>query len=83
MRFLNTLLILGAATRHVFGYGELGHRTVAYLAEKHLTSEAKALADKLLENDQGFDFSDAAVWADIIKRKDEYKHTGAWHYIGL
>ncbi|KAK1757306.1 S1/P1 nuclease [Echria macrotheca] len=53
----------------VVAWGGLGHRTVGYLAEKHLTDEAKSLFDTLLANDQGFDYSDAAVWADAIKQR--------------
>jgi len=61
-----SLLALVFATA-VSGYGDLGHRTVGYLAEKYLSSTAKTLFDKLLANPHGYDYSDAAVWADSQK----------------
>jgi len=83
MKTVNTILILGAAIQSVSGYGELGHRTVAYVAEKYLTPEAKLLTNELLANNNSWDISDAAIWADMVKRKPEYRHTGAWHFIGM
>lgn len=82
MRFVNSLPFL-AAIPLVHGWSELGHRTVAYLAQKYLTDEASKLVNSLLENDQGYDISDAALWADSIKRRPGYTHTAVWHYIGI
>lgn len=81
MRFAFALPLL-SATPFAHAWGELGHRTVAYLAEKYLTSEGSNLVSTLLANDRGWDISDAALWADSIKRRKGYTHTGAWHYIG-
>lgn len=64
----------------VYCWGSLGHRTVAYLAEKHLTEDASNFVNELLANDRGFDISDAAIWADEIKNRRPY--TKQWHYIG-
>lgn len=60
-------------------WGDVGHRTVAYLASKYLSPKATALCDDLLANDSGFDISDAACWADKIKRKMPW--TRPLHYI--
>lgn len=48
-------------------WGNVGHRTIGYLAEKHLSPKAAALCDDLLANNRGFDISDAACWADTQK----------------
>ncbi|KAG4440570.1 hypothetical protein IFR05_003937 [Cadophora sp. M221] len=56
-----------------------GHRTVGYLAKKYLTDSANKLFEKVLENPNGWDFSDAATWADVVKRKRPY--TATWHYV--
>jgi hypothetical protein len=77
------LLIVAAATAPlaVHAWGDVGHRTVGYLASKYLSDSAKDWANELLKNDQGFDISDAAVWADVVKHKRPY--TAEWHYIGM
>ncbi|KAL3496119.1 phospholipase C/P1 nuclease [Aspergillus germanicus] len=63
----------------VAGWGDVGHRTIAYLAERFLTDRGAQFANDLLTNNRGFDISDAAVWADTVKRKRPY--TRPWHYI--
>lgn len=67
-------------TQPAYCWGSLGHRTVAYLAEKYLTEDALTYVNTLLANDRGFDISDAALWADEIKQRRTY--TKQWHYIG-
>lgn len=69
------LLISGVA-----GWGDLGHRTVGYLGEKYFTEEGKRFVDSLLANEEGWDISDAATWADVIKYHRPYSRE--WHYIG-
>ncbi|CEL08656.1 hypothetical protein ASPCAL11803 [Aspergillus calidoustus] len=63
----------------VASWGDVGHRTVAYLAERFFTEQGAQLANDLLTNNQDFDISDASVWADTVKRKRPY--TRPWHYI--
>ncbi|KAK9321585.1 S1/P1 nuclease [Lipomyces orientalis] len=63
----------------ISGWGDVGHRTVAYLAAKYLTEEGSQLVKDLLSNDEGYDISDAATWADTVKQKRPY--TRPWHYI--
>ena len=75
-------------------WGCRGHETVAALAEKHLTPEAKqALLALLTANpidpqlkrfcgDRGLDpFVDAAAWADDERTKEPA--TAPWHYIDI
>jgi hypothetical protein len=64
----------------IAGWGDVGHRTVGYLAQKLLTDEAAQFTSNLLENENGYDISDAATWADVVKHKRPY--SAAWHYIG-
>jgi len=68
--FLSTLVHLGSC------WGTLGHRTVAYIAQKNLSPGAASFVDDLLG---GEDISDAALWADKIKRQQP--KTAPWHYI--
>lgn len=59
-------------------WGNLGHRTIAYLAEKHFTEKGNRYAAELLG---GEDISDAAIWADEFKNTDAGRYTGSWHFV--
>jgi hypothetical protein len=74
-------------------WGCKGHQTVALIAEKHLTPEARKFVDKLLaENpiDQQLKrycgnatrdlMVDASTWADDIRSE---RKNGPWHYIDI
>ena len=75
-----SLLLLLLSAQSVLSWGGLGHRTVGYLAQKHLTDDAKIMVAKLLKNDKGYDISDAATWADAVRYR--YPESRQWHYIG-
>ncbi|KAM7215673.1 S1/P1 nuclease [Rhypophila decipiens] len=79
MHSIITWGLLAAAPALVTAWGDVGHRTVGYLAEKYFTPKAAAIYTELLANDQGYDISDAATWADTIKPKMPW--TKPWHYI--
>lgn len=77
---LSSIWISLLAAQPVLCWGDLGHRTVAYLAQKYFTEEGSRFVDSLLANDQGWDISDAAIWPDgSVKRRRPY--TAPWHYI--
>src|SRR5438067_12708053 len=74
-------------------WGCKGHQTVALIAEKHVTKEARQLVDKLLgENpiepklmrgcgNTTPDFMvDASTWPDDVRNE---RHNGPWHYIDI
>jgi len=61
-------------------WGGVGHKTVATIAENHLTPAAKSSIKALL-GDQSI--ADIASWADEVRNTPEYKQTGPWHYINL
>jgi len=78
----------------VRAWGCKGHQTVAYLAEKHLTPEAKQMFEALLTenpvdpqlkrycgNAVTNVFADAATWADDERTKAP--KTGPWHFIDI
>jgi hypothetical protein len=64
----------------VYSWGSLGHRTVAYVAEKYLTPSAASFTANLLENE---DISEAALWADELKFSHcrGWQYTRPWHFI--
>ena len=67
--------------RPTLGWGDVGHRTVAYIAEHYLTEQGTEFLNDLLPQIPQFDVSDAAVWADKIKR--QRPKTRYWHYVGM
>lgn len=82
-----------AAVPQAQGWGCKGHQTVALIAEKHLTPEARQLVEKLLganhidpllkrwcgsaTNDL---LVDASTWPDDVRNE---RHNGPWHYIDI
>lgn len=81
MKFLWSLLVLFSALQLIAGWGDLGHRTVAYLAQKFLNDEGTHLLHNILRTDNNDDISDAAVWADQIGF--QRPSTRPWHFIGM
>ena len=81
MYYIWSLLLLSSTVPFTWGWGDLGHRTVAYLAEKYLNEEGNQLVEDIIAPDKDFDISDAAVWAD--RKKWKYPFTRPWHYIGM
>jgi hypothetical protein len=53
----------------------VGHKTVATIAENHLTPVAKS-AVKALLGDQCI--ADVGSWADEVRNQPEYNQTGPW-----
>ncbi|KAJ6127664.1 hypothetical protein N7523_003276, partial [Penicillium sp. IBT 18751x] len=79
MYSLWSLLLLSYTVQFTWGWGDLGHRTVAYLAEKYLSEQGTQLVEDLVTPNEHFDISDAAVWAD--RQKFHYPFTRSWHFI--
>jgi len=65
-------------------WGELGHRTIAYLAHHHLTPQTQTWLNQTLN---GEDISTAAVWPDEIKNKTKYgsryAYASPWHFYNV
>ena len=92
--FLSTALALLAwSAPPAKAWGCKGHQTVAWIAEKHLTAEARQLVEKLL-GENSIDpqlkrwcgnattdlLVDASTWPDDV-RSD--RKNGPWHYIDI
>src|SRR5208283_764413 len=87
------LLDMAVATPPAVAWGCKGHQTVALLAEKHLTPEAKKMIDALLSGnpidpklkrycgDSVRDaMADASTWPDDVRNE---RKNGPWHYIDI
>lgn len=71
--------VLLQATAPARGWGRIGHRASARVAESLLTPEARAAVRGLL--DEGESLADASTWADEIRSKRP--ETGPWHYVNV
>ncbi|KAH7310013.1 S1/P1 nuclease [Rhexocercosporidium sp. MPI-PUGE-AT-0058] len=79
MRFWEYILVSSSLVTEALCWGDVGHRTVGYLAKKYLTDSANELFEGILANPNGWDFSDAATWADTVRNRRPY--TSTWHYV--
>lgn len=76
MKKLITLVCLCSALMS-WGWGQKGHDVTAYVAEQHLTPEAKAAVNDLLD---GKSMVYWANWLDNASHTPEYAYTKTWHY---
>jgi hypothetical protein len=61
-------------------WGNLGHRTIGYLAKQYMTPQANEFFNSIIDPSDSFDISDAAVWADS-HRQGAWAYTYNWHFI--
>jgi hypothetical protein len=75
---LLTLVFASFAVAEAMAWGGFGHRSIAELAERNLTKEAKANIEKYTN---GTPLADYAVWMDLVRKNDpEAAHaTRGWH----
>jgi nuclease S1 len=87
------VIALFAAVPSGWAWGCKGHQTIALIAEKHLTPEAKQIVQKLL-SENPIDpklnrycggasrdaMADASTWADDVRGE---RKNGPWHYIDI
>lgn len=64
------------------GYGDLGHKSVAALAWKHLTPYGKQNVERILGLGQDA-FINASVWADHIKKDERFNYLKPMHYVNM
>jgi len=61
-------------------WGPTGHRTVAAIAEKHLTPSARQHVQDLIGENS---LADISNYADEVRDVPEFKYTGKWHFLNL
>src|SRR5436190_8596529 len=76
------LLLINAPS---WAWAELGHQLVGELAQRQLTSDAKARVDELLKNEPVPTLAGVAMWADQLRASDpeRFKATSRWHYVNM
>lgn len=61
-------------------WSNLGHQTIAIIAQDYLSEDAKAQLKKILN---GQAIEKAASWPDAVKQVDDWKHSKYYHYKNL
>ena len=76
--FLATVALAILVSLEASAWGGFGHRTIAELAERHLTPAAKANIERYTK---GTPLADYSVWMDQIRKDDPVlsKATDGWH----
>ena len=74
--FVLTLIVLTNYVTKAFAWGELGHRTVANLAQMYFDDATSSYVDDLLD---GLDISDASLFADAYRFRHPF--SAPWHFI--
>jgi len=59
-------------------WGTVGHRTIANIAQNHLTPKAKECIRNLIGDTT---IVEIASWADQVRPTPAYKYTAPWHYL--
>ncbi|WP_400190738.1 S1/P1 nuclease [Hymenobacter sp. B81] len=76
--FFRFLLALLLCPHLLWAWGAEGHRTVAQIAERHLSRKAQRQVKELLGTET---LADVSAWADDVRNTPEYKATGPWHFV--
>jgi hypothetical protein len=72
-------LVIAVFPSTLWAWGAVGHKTVAIIAQDHLTPRARAGIQELLN--PGQDLASVSTWADILSQTQ--KETSPWHYLNL
>jgi hypothetical protein len=80
MKRYGVYIILVAVAAVLISWGVVGHKTVATIAENHLTPRSQRVVKYLLGDTS---LSDISSWADKILREPAYKNTAPQHYLNL
>jgi nuclease S1 len=73
------MLTLAWGAARSFGFGPVGHETVAYIAEDRLSPATLKKVNDILGHDD--DLASVSNWADAIRNFQE--ETKPWHFIDL
>jgi len=76
-------LFLVIACQQVQAFGFPTHARVCANAYELLTPVARQSVDRLVTLSSEKSFAQLCGWPDQIRRNDDFRHTGRWHYINV
>ena len=74
------VILLPIAALSLISWGVTGHKTIAQIAENHLTQQAKNAVKNLLGSQS---LADVSTWADEARNQSEYRKTSSWHFLNI
>ena len=80
MKRLLTLLavvLAYAATQSASAWNNIGHATIAVIAERHMTEEAKEKCRAYLKHNLPY----YSAWMDYWRNCPGFEHTSSWHSV--
>ena len=80
MKKILIISLAGIASLCMISWGVAGHKTIAQIAENHLTPQSKNAVRSLLGNQS---LADVSTWADEARNTSEYRSTARWHFLNL
>lgn len=63
-----------------FAWGDLGHQTVAEIAQRQLSAKAKVMVYDLIGHGP---MAEAAIYPDLVRSDEDYKEFAAYHFIEI
>lgn len=63
-----------------YGWGQIGHRVVGYIAQQNLSPEVEA---RVMEVLRGHSLAEASTWMDEIRSDNAYDDTSTWHWVTI
>ena len=77
-----SLLLLGLGAVHsANAWGDLGHETIAYIAQNFVKSSTETWAQNVLSDTSSSYLANVATWADTYKYTDEGAFSEPYHFI--
>lgn len=80
MKSLFTITIALFIYQTALGWGQIGHRVIGEMAERHLTPKAQVRIAEILD---GQSLAQVSNWMDNIKSDPSYDSLRAWHYVSI
>lgn len=80
MRTLVVLFLIAIINIDSFGWGQIGHRTIGLIAQKHLSGKTKKKLREILKHES---LAVVSVWMDEERANPAYDHTHDWHWVTI
>jgi hypothetical protein len=80
LRLLLVLMLIELTATPAVAWWSDEHRTIALIAEAHLTDQSRQQIKKMAGDKS---LATLSLWADQIKSQQPWAHTRSWHYVNI
>lgn len=78
--FSSSVLIVITHSQMCLAWGDLGHQTVAEIAQRNLSPKAKIMVSEILGHGP---LAEAAIFPDLVRSDEDYKEFSSFHFIEI